>query len=179
MRDNRTWAESGFLPPAFAGAGFRRRNKMGVRRDGGEVLRLRCAALRACEEIPPRRQFEHVLEAKLSLKSGVLRINSQALRMTCGVGACCGLDDRWGGLPNPAQPWAPAFAGVTKGEAGVAKGEDGGVRALLHWMWEGDGRWVPASARTRGGTPIPSTSPGQAPAFSHQRREGVCRCGMG
>ena len=36
--------------------------------------------LRACEEIPPRRQFEHVFEAKLSLKSGVLRINSQALR---------------------------------------------------------------------------------------------------
>jgi len=26
----------------------------------------------ACEEIPPRHQFEHVFEAKLSLKSGVL-----------------------------------------------------------------------------------------------------------
>ena len=53
---------------------------------GDEILRLRCATLRACEEIPPRRQFEHVLEAKLSLKSGVLRISSQALRMTCGGG---------------------------------------------------------------------------------------------
>ena len=51
---------------------------------GNEILRLRCAALRACEEIPPRRQFEHGFKAKLSLKSGVLRINSQALRMTLG-----------------------------------------------------------------------------------------------
>ena len=38
--------------------------------------------LRACEEIPSRRQFEHVFQAKLRLKSGVIRINSQALRVT-------------------------------------------------------------------------------------------------
>ena len=56
-------------------------------RFGNEILRLRFAALRACEEIPSRRQFEHVFQAKLSLKSGVIRINSQALRMTCRWGA--------------------------------------------------------------------------------------------
>ena len=69
-----------------------RRGFLPLREQGGSegaILRRDPSSrglLRACEEIPPRRQFEHVLEAKLSLKSGVLRINSQALRMTCGWG---------------------------------------------------------------------------------------------
>ena len=51
--------------------------------------------LRACEEIPLKRQFESVSKAKVSPKSGVLRINSQALRVR--------------------RRWVPAFARTRNG----------------------------------------------------------------
>ena len=101
-----------------------------------EILRLRCAALRACEEIPPRRQFKHVFEAKLSLKSGVLRINSQALRMTCGGEAAIGCGG--GG-------WVPACARATEGGAMRRDGlrdSSTPLRCAQNHMWGRGCDWV-------------------------------------